>query len=89
MTSKKLLEKIDESDKEFRAGFTELNKTMSTIGIAIQQKCWHPGSIGWSRNAKSYANAFISNISGSNAPASNAPASNASVSNASATNAPK
>ena len=30
---KKLLEKIDGSDKEFRAGFTELN----TIGTAIQQ----------------------------------------------------
>ena len=35
--NKKILEKIDESDKEFRAGFTELNKTMSTIGTAIQQ----------------------------------------------------
>ena len=34
---KKLLEKIDESDKEVRAGFTELNKTMSAIGTAIQQ----------------------------------------------------
>ena len=30
--TEKLLEIIDESDKEFRAGFTELNKTMSTIG---------------------------------------------------------
>ena len=27
----KLLEKMDESDKELRAGFTESNKTMSTI----------------------------------------------------------
>ena len=35
--TEKLLEIIDESDKEFRAGFTELNKTMSTIGTAIQQ----------------------------------------------------
>ena len=39
LTSKKekLLEKIDESDKEFRAGFTELNTIMCTIGTAIQQ----------------------------------------------------
>ena len=36
-SKKKLLEKIDESDKEVRAGFTELNKTMSAIGTAIQQ----------------------------------------------------
>ena len=35
---KKTLEKINESDKEFRPGFTELNKTMSTIGTAIQQR---------------------------------------------------
>jgi len=34
---KELLEKIDQSDKEFRVGFTELNKTMSNIGTAIQQ----------------------------------------------------
>ena len=33
----KFLEKIDESGKEFRASFTELIKTMSTIGTAIQQ----------------------------------------------------
>ena len=33
----KLLEKMDESDKELRAGFTESNKTMSTIATAIQQ----------------------------------------------------
>lgn len=32
---KELLEKIDQGDKEFRAGFTELN--MSTIGTAIQE----------------------------------------------------
>ena len=35
--TEKLLEIIDESDKEFRAGFTELSKTMSTIGTATQQ----------------------------------------------------
>ena len=34
---KKKIEKIDESDKEFSAGFTELNKTMSRAGTAIQQ----------------------------------------------------
>ena len=34
---KKILEKIEESDKEFRAGFTKLNKTMSTIWTTIQQ----------------------------------------------------
>ena len=37
LDSKKKLEKIDESDKEFSAGFTELNKTMSRAGTAIQQ----------------------------------------------------
>ena len=38
MTSeKKLLKKIDESDKEFTAGFTELKKAMSTVGTSIQQ----------------------------------------------------
>ena len=37
LDSKKELEKIDESDKEFSAGFTELNKTMSRAGTAIQQ----------------------------------------------------
>ena len=33
----KFLEKIDENGKECRASFTELIKTMSTIGTAIQQ----------------------------------------------------
>ena len=37
LTPKKKLEKIDESDKEFSAGFTELNKTMFRAGTAIQQ----------------------------------------------------
>ena len=37
LDSKKKLEKIDESDKEFSAGFTELNKTISRAGTAIQQ----------------------------------------------------
>ena len=37
LDSKKKLEKIDESDKEFSAGFTELNKTMFRVGTAIQQ----------------------------------------------------
>ena len=37
LDSKKKLEKIDESDKEFSAGFTELNKTKSRAGTAIQQ----------------------------------------------------
>ena len=37
LTPKKKLEKIDESDKEFSAGVTELNKTMSRAGTAIQQ----------------------------------------------------
>ena len=37
LDSKKKLEKIDESDKEFSVGFTELNKTMSRAGTAIQQ----------------------------------------------------
>ena len=36
-SKKKKKKKIDESDKEFRADFTELNKTMSTIYTAIQQ----------------------------------------------------
>ena len=34
---KELLEKINESDKEFKASFNELNRTMATIGSAIQQ----------------------------------------------------
>ena len=37
LDSKKKLEKIDESDKEFSAGFTELNKTIFRAGTAIQQ----------------------------------------------------
>ena len=47
---------------------------MSTIGIAIQQSVGnHRRSIGRSRHAKSYQNAFTSNLSGSDAPASNVP----------------
>ena len=34
---KKTFRTNSESDKEFRAGFTVLSKTMSTIGTAIQQ----------------------------------------------------
>ena len=37
LDSKKKLEKIDESDKEFSTGFMELNKTMSRAGTAIKQ----------------------------------------------------
>ena len=34
---RELLDKMEKSDQEFKASFTELNKTMATIGTAIQQ----------------------------------------------------
>ena len=34
---RELLDKMEKSEQEFKASFTELNKTMATIGTAIQQ----------------------------------------------------
>ena len=42
---RELLDKMEKSDQEFKASFTELNKTMATIGTAIQQSVGLLGQI--------------------------------------------